>query len=173
MSFPICLRANPAIPMYNADGNYTTAEDLKGWVDKYNSYSVNPIYKMLNQQSGHNKSINHNLHATGYLEIQPIKNLVYRAQLNYYQGTSTWRAFLPVFDANRTNADYYRTEDKATNNMSTSWGWSTTNTLSYKFDLQKKHNFDVLVGTEYSESRPDFGFSLNATSSNSVFGDMT
>ena len=35
-------------------------------------------------------------------------------KLNYYQGTSTWRAFLPVFDANRTNADYYRTEDKAT-----------------------------------------------------------
>lgn len=167
------LRANPAIPMYNADGSYTKAEDLKNWVDNYNSYSVNPVYKMLNSQSGHNKSINQNLHATGYLEIQPIKNLVYRGQLNYYQGTSTWRAFLPVFDANRTNADYYRTEDKATNNMSTSWGWSTTNTLSYKFDLQKKHNFDVLVGTEYSESRPDFGFSLNATSSKSVFGDMT
>lgn len=167
------LRANPAIPMYNADGSYTKAEDLKNWVDNYNSYSVNPVYKMLNSQSGHNKSINQNLHATGYLEIQPIKNLVYRGQLNYYQGTSTWRAFLPVFDANRTNADNYRTEDKATNNMSTSWGWSTTNTLSYKFDLQKKHNFDVLVGTEYSESRPDFGFSLNATSSNSVFGDMT
>lgn len=167
------LRANPAIPMYNADGSYTKAEDLKNWVDNYNSYSVNPVYKMLNSQSGHNKSINQNLHATGYLEIQPIKNLVYRGQLNYYQGTSTWRAFLPVFDANRTNADNFRTEDKATNNMSTSWGWSTTNTLSYKFDLQKKHNFDVLVGTEYSESRPDFGFSLNATSSNSVFGDMT
>ena len=167
------LRSNPTIPMYNADGSYTKAEDLKNWIDNYNSYSVNPIYKMLNQQSGHNKSINQNLHATGYLVIQPIKNLVYRGQLNYYQGTSTWRAFLPIFDANRTNADYFRTEDKATNNMSTSWGWSTTNTLSYKFDLQKKHNFDVLVGTEYGESRPDFGFSLNATSSNSVFGDMT
>ena len=167
------LRANPAIPMYNADGSYTKAEDLKNWVDNYNSYSVNPVYKMLNQQSGHNKSINQNLHATGYLVIQPIKNLVYRGQLNYNQGTSTWRAFLPVFDANRTNADGFRTEDKAMNNMSTSWGWSTTNTLSYKFDLQKKHNFDVLVGTEYGESRPDFGFSLNATSSNSVFGDMT
>lgn len=167
------LRANPTIPMYNADGSYTKAEDLKGWIDNYNSYSVNPVYKMLNQQSGHNKSINQNLHVTGYLEIQPIKNLVYRGQLNYNQGTSTWRAFLPVFDANRTNADGFRTEDKATNNMSTSWGWSTTNTLNYKFDLQKKHNFDVLVGTEYSESRPDFGFSLNATASNSVFGDMT
>lgn len=167
------LRANPAIPMYNADGSYTKAEDLKNWVDNYNSYSVNPVYKMLNQQSGHNKSINHNLHATGYLEIQPIKNLVYRGQLNYNQNTWTWRTFLPIFDANRTNADYFRTEDKATNQIGTSWGWSTTNTLSYKFDLQKKHNFDILVGTEYGESRPDFGFSLNATSSNSVFGDMT
>lgn len=167
------LRANPAIPMYNADGSYTKAEDLKNWVDNYNSYSVNPVYKMLNQQSGHNKSINQNLHATGYLEIQPIKNLVYRGQLNYNQNTWTWRTFLPIFDANRTNADYFRTEDKATNQIGTSWGWSTTNTLSYKFDLQKKHNFDILVGTEYGESRPDFGFSLNAISSNSVFGDMT
>lgn len=167
------LRANPAIPMYNADGSYTKAEDLKNWVDNYNSYSVNPVYKMLNQQSGHNKSINQNLHATGYLEIQPIKNLVYRGQLNYNQNTWTWRTFLPIFDANRTNADYFRTEDKVTNQIGTSWGWSTTNTLSYKFDLQKKHNFDILVGTEYGESRPDFGFSLNATSSNSVFGDMT
>ena len=167
------LRANPTIPMYNADGSYTKAEDLKNWVDNYNSYSVNPVYKMLNQQSGHNKSINQNLHATGYLEIQPIKNLVYRGQLNYNQNTWTWRTFLPIFDANRTNADYFRTEDKATNQIGTSWGWSTTNTLSYKFDLQKKHNFDILVGTEYGESRPDFGFSLNATSSNSVFGDMT
>lgn len=167
------LRSNPTIPMYNADGSYTKAEDLKNWIDNYNSYSVNPVYKMLNQQSGHNKSINQNLHATGYLEIQPIKNLVYRGQLNYNQNTWTWRTFLPIFDANRTNADYFRTEDKATNQLGTSWGWSTTNTLSYKFDLQKKHNFDVLVGTEYSESRPDFGFSLNATSSNSVFGDMT
>ena len=166
------LRSNPTIPMYNADGSYTKAEDLKNWVDNYNSYSVNPVYKMLNQQSGHNKSINQNLHVTGYLEIQPIKNLVYRGQLNYNQNTWTWRTFLPIFDANRTNADYFRTEDKATNQIGTSWGWSTTNTLSYKFDLQKKHNFDVLVGTEYSESRPDFGFSLNATASNSVFGDM-
>lgn len=39
------LRANPAIPMYNADGSYTKAEDLKNWVDNYNSYSVNPVYK--------------------------------------------------------------------------------------------------------------------------------
>lgn len=91
------LRSNPTIPMYNADGEYTNASDIQNWIKNYNSYSVNPIYKMVNQQSGHNKSINHNLHATGYLEIQPIKNLVYRGQLNYNQNTWTWRTFLPVF----------------------------------------------------------------------------
>jgi len=167
------LRANPCIPMYNADGSYTNSDDLDSWIKNYNSYSVNPVYKMLNQQSGHNKSINQNLHATGYLEIQPIKNLVYRGQLNYNQNTWTWRTYLPTFSANTTNADNFRTEDKATNQIGTSWGWSTTNTLNYKFDLNKKHNFDILVGTEYGQSRPDFGFSLNATSSNSIFGDMT
>ena len=167
------LRANPCIPMYNADGGYTNSDDLDSWIKNYNSYSVNPVYKMLNQQSGHNKSINQNLHATGYLEIQPIKNLVYRGQLNYNQSTWTWRTYLPTFSANTTNADNFRTEDKATNQIGTSWGWSTTNTLNYKFDLNKQHNFDILVGTEYGQSRPDFGFSLNATSSNSIFGDMT
>ena len=166
------LRANPCIPMYNEDGSYTKDADLKNWINNYNSYSVNPIYKMLNSQSGHNKSVNQNLHATAYLEIQPIKNLIYRGQLNYNQNTYTWRTYLPVFSANTTNADNFRTEDKATNQIGTSWGWSSTNTLNYKFDLNKKHNFDVLVGTEYSQSRPDFGFSLQATSSNSVFGDM-
>ncbi len=167
------LRANPCIPMYNENGGYTDSKDLDSWIKNYNSYSVNPVYKMLNSQSAHNKSVNHNLNATGYIEIQPIKNLVYRGQLNYNQNTYTWRTYLPVFSANTTNADNFRTEDKATNQIGTSWGWSTTNTLAYKFDVAKLNHFDVLVGTEYSQSRPDFGFSLTATSSNSVFGDMT
>lgn len=45
--------------------------------------------------------------------------------------------------------------------------------MNYKFDLNKQHNFDILVGTEYGESRPDFGFSLSANTTNSVFGDLT
>ena len=66
-----------------------------------------------------------------------------------------------------------RTSDQATNNVSLGWGWGTTNTLNYKFDINKKHDFDILLGTEYGESRPDFGYSLNATASNSIFGDLS
>lgn len=170
------LRANPCVPIYNKDGGYFNWDDIQasgteGW-QNYNSYTSNPIYRMVSGQSGNNKSINQNLHATGYLEISPIKGLTYRGQLNYNQNTWTWRAFLPTFSANETNADGFRTTDNATNQIGTSWGWSTTNTLNYKFDLAKLNHFDVLVGTEYSESRPDFGFSLSANATNSVFGDL-
>jgi TonB-linked SusC/RagA family outer membrane protein len=64
-----------------------------------------------------------------------------------------------------------RTTDQATNQVGTGWGWGTTNTLNYKFDIQD-HHFDLLAGTEYGESRPDFGFQLNATSSDAIVGDL-
>ena len=170
------LRANPCVPIYDAEGNYFDWKDIQasgteGW-QNYNSYTLNPIYQLVNSQSGNNKSISKNLTANGYIEIQPIKNLVYRGQINYNTSTWTWRAFLPVYSANETNKDGYRVKDEATNQIGTGWGWSTTNTLNYKFNLAKDHHFDILAGTEYSESRPDFGFTLNATSYNSVFGDL-
>ena len=51
------------------------------------------------------------------------------------------------------------------------WGWGMTHTLDYKFRVAK-NNFDVMVGTEYGQSRPSFGESLNATSTGSIFGNM-
>lgn len=117
------------------------------------------ISTLVSRSNANNKSVNHNFNLTGYLEFQPIKNLVYRGQLNYNHSTWSYRSFESIFNANGTNSDTFLTEDKATNQLGTSWGWSTTNTLSYKFDV-KEHNFDILVGTEYGESKPDFGFSL-------------
>lgn len=169
------LRANPCVPIYNADGNYFDWEDIQasgteGW-QNYNSYTSNPMLTLVSRQSGNNKSVNQNLNMTGYVEFQPLKNLVYRGQVNYNQSTWTYRNYEAVFNANGTNSDTFLTEDKAQNQIGTSWGWSTTNTLSYKFDV-KNHNFDILVGTEYGESKPDFGFSLDVTANNSVFGSF-
>jgi TonB-linked SusC/RagA family outer membrane protein len=172
------LRANPCIPIYDSEGNYFDWQDIQnsgtsGW-QNYNSYSANPMLTLVSRSNANNKSINFGLNATGYIEIQPIKNLTYRGQLNYNQSSYSYRSYEGVFSANETNADTYITEgnDKATNQLGTGWGWSTTNTLNYKFDLQKEHHFDVLVGTEYGQSKPDFGFSLSATSTNSVFQDF-
>ena len=170
------LRANPCIPMYNKDGglfdwNDIQASGTEGW-QNFNSYSSNPMLTLVSRQNANNKSINYKLNATAYIEISPIKNLVYRGQLNYNHDSYTYRNYESVFNANGTNADTFLTTDKATNQIGTGWGWSTTNTLNYKFDVAKEHHFDVLVGTEYGQSRPEFGFSLSASSTNSVFQDF-
>lgn len=167
------LRANPCIPMYNKDGNYFDWNDIQasgtaGW-QNFNSYSSNPMLTLVSGQNANNKSINYQLNATGFIEIQPIKNLIYRGQLNYNHSSYTYRNYEGIFNANGTNADTFNTEDMATNQIGTGWGWSTTNTLDYKFKVADLHSFDVLVGTEYGESRPGFGFNINATAANSVF----
>ena len=169
------LRANPLVPVRDALGNYTMYDYLSnsgtdGWFG-YNQFTSNPIAIMVNTQDGNNKSRSFGLNAVGYIEIQPIQGLTYRGQVNYNQSSWSWRAYYPVYHVHDQNGGFNNV-DYATNQMGLGWGWSTTNTLNYKFSLAQKHNFDVLVGTEFSMSKPDYGFSLKATALNSVFGDL-
>ena len=164
------LRANPLLPMYDLNGNYTAHDylDQSGWFG-FNSYMGNPIYNMMNNQSANNKSKSFNLNAVAYVEIQPIKNLVYRGQVNYNQSSWSWRAYLPEYYSNDQGAK--RDLDKVIQQQGLGWGWGTTHTLNYKFSL-KDHHFDILAGTEYGQSRPGFGETLNAESTGSIFGNM-
>lgn len=164
------LRANPLIPIYNDKGGYFGYDDLKNMgMFNYTSYASNPILGLINSQSANNKSISYSLNAVGFVEVQPIKGLTYRGQISYNQSSWTWRAYLPVYKIN--DQGDMRTTDQAHNQVGTGWGWNTTNTINYKFDIQD-HHFDVLAGTEYSESRPDFGFTLNATASDAITADL-
>jgi len=165
------LRANPLIPVRNENGDYYMYNDLKnaGWLD-YNPYTSNPVANMVNNQSGANKSKNYNLRAVGYIEVQPLKNLVYRGQVSYHQESNSWRCYLPEYKINDNNDS--RTGDMVTNNVGLGWGWNMTHTLNYKFNVAKEHHFDVLAGTEYSQTDPGYGESVNVTSGGNIFGDF-
>ena len=165
------LRANPLIPIYNNDGDFFGYDDLKnsGFFN-YTSYATNPLASLVKNQSANNKSVNHNLDVVGYVEIQPIKGLIYRGQVSYKQNTWSWRNFLGTYHLNDQGDQ--RTNESATNQLGTGWSWGTTNTLNYKFDIAKDNHFDVLVGTEYGESRPDFGFELSATATSAIISDF-
>ncbi|WP_028909315.1 SusC/RagA family TonB-linked outer membrane protein [Prevotella sp. AGR2160] len=170
------LRANPCVPIYDADGNYFDSDDLKnsgtaGWMN-YNSYTLNPIYQLVNSQSANNKSRNFNLNAIGYIEIQPIKGLVYRGQVNYSQNSYSYRYFLPIYSANTTNKDGFRTTDETNQQAGLGWNWSMQHTLNYKFNIKDNH-FDALIGTEYYQTRPGMGESLTGMATNSIYGDFT
>ena len=165
------LRANPLIPIYNNNGDFFGYDDLKssGFFN-YTSYATNPLASLVKNQSANNKSVNHNLDVVGYVEIQPIKGLIYRGQVSYKQNTWSWRNFLGTYHLNDQGDQ--RTNESATNQIGTGWSWGTTNTLNYKFDIAKDNHFDVLVGTEYGESRPDFGFQLSATATSAIISDF-
>ncbi len=164
------LRANPLIPIYNSNGDYFGYNDLKSMgMFNYTSYASNPIASLVNSQSANNKSKSYGLNAVGYVEISPMKGLVYRGQVNYNQSSWSWRAYLPSYHLN--DQGDMRPTDQATNQVGLGWGWGNTHTLNYKFDLAENH-FDVLAGMEYSESRPNNGFTLNATASDAIVGDL-
>ncbi len=171
------LRAIPLIPVYNENGDFFMYDDLKNFgtsangILDYTAYASNPMAHMVYNQAGNNKNKNFNLNTAAYLEIQPLKNLIYKGQVSYKQWSSSWRSYLPVYQIN--NQGDSRDKDQTTNHVSLGWNWSLTNTLSYRFDITDLHHFDVLAGTEYSKSRPTYGESVEATGYNSAFGDFT
>lgn len=169
------LRAIPLIPVYNENGDFFMYDDLKNFgtsangILDYTAYASNPMAHMVYNQAGNNK--NFNLNTAAYLEVQPLKNLIYKGQVSYKQWSSSLRSYLPVYQIN--NQGDSRDKDQTINNVSLGWNWSLTNTLSYRFDITDLHHFDVLAGTEYSKSRPTYGESVEATGYNSAFGDFT
>lgn len=170
------LRAIPLIPVYNENGDFFMYDDLKNFgtsasILDYTAYASNPMAHMVYNQAGNNKNKNFNLNTAAYLEVQPLKNLIYKGQVSYKQWSSSWRSYLPVYKIN--NQGDSRDKDQTINNVSLGWNWSLTNTLSYRFDITDLHHFDVLAGTEYSKSRPTYGESVEATGYNSAFGDFT
>ena len=171
------LRAIPLIPVYNENGDFFMYDDLKNFgtsangILDYTAYASNPMAHMVYNQAGNNKNKNFNLNTAAYLEVQPLKNLIYKGQVSYKQWSSSWRSYLHVYQIN--NQGDSRDKDQTINNVSLGWNWSLTNTLSYRFDITDLHHFDVLAGTEYSKSRPTYGESVEATGYNSAFGDFT
>ena len=174
-SISTALRANPAIPIYNANGDYFMYDDLKnsgteGWLN-YNPFSSNPIVQMMNTATGNNKSKSFNLNAVAYLEVQPIKDLVYRGQVAYKQYANMYKEYNGVYKLNDQGDQ--RDQSQLSENMTIGWNWAVTNTLSYKFDVKDEHHFDVLLGTEYSREGNDMGETLEGMALNSVFSDFS
>lgn len=160
------LRANPIIALKDAEGNYTDYDDIEAtglWA--INGYLTNPVLGMVRSSRGNNHSQNHSLNLSAHLNIQPIKDLVFRSQVNYKMSASTYRQYDMTYKA--TNYDF-KEVDSASQSASAGWSWSWENTLNYKFNLGENH-FDALVGSTLEHS--GFGESVNAARSEGKWAD--
>ena len=164
------LRANPLIPIYNASGDYFMYDDLKsaGWFN-YNSYTSNPIAKMVNTQGGNNLSKNYGLTMSGFLKIQPIENLILKSQFTYKQSSNSWRGYSPAYKIN--DQGDMKTGGSVSQSMGTGWNWQIENTVGYKFNVLTNNHFDVLLGQAFQKSGFGMGESMDATAGDLLFSE--
>jgi TonB-dependent starch-binding outer membrane protein SusC len=161
------LRAYPIMPIYGDDGEYFDLADKKSTgLQNYQADAANPIASMVYQR-GNNISKNHSLNMSAYLQIQPIKNLIFKSQFGYKFSSSSYRQFTPTYELSST---VLNSSNSVQQTGSQGWSYTFENTLAYKFNISEDHHFDALIGQSMEKS--GMGESLGATNYNLLWNDL-
>ena len=158
------LMGNPLLPAYDEDGSYycNDAMNRDGW--SKGSGASNPLATAAQTSQGLNESKSWNLSMIAYLEVQPIKNLIWRSQFGYKYWNSTYR----TMDQVSNNGSVPVMEETVNQNMETGSKLSWENTIAYTIQLGK-NNLNVVVGNSIEKN--SYGVKMGVTSHNSLFGD--
>ncbi len=156
------LAGNPLVPVYNSEGEYYAADDLDAsGLAGLSSRIYNPIAQMhLNR--GMNESRNYNINSNAYLEIQPIRNLIFRSSFGYRYNGNSYRSYQPAYDL---AGDVSLTPGRIAQSSGNGHSWTFDNTLNYRFK-SGDHNLDVLVGQ--SVEQWGLGTDMNVTNARTV-----
>jgi TonB-linked SusC/RagA family outer membrane protein len=158
------LIGNPLLPAYDAEGNFYDYDDKvnNGW--NFDGNTGNPLAGTALSNWGLNLSKNYALQSSAYLEIQPIKNLVFRSQFGYKMTASSYRSYDGIRHlSNNTNV----TMDNVYQSASSGHNITLDNTIAYKFNVADLHQFDVVVGQ--SVEKWGMGSNIDASGNNSIF----
>ncbi len=167
----------PTIPVYQKDGKTYAGESGAGYSDRNNPLHMQDLAKWNN---ANRVSAFGNL----FVEVQPIKNLFFKTNIGADDANFSNKVITPTF----TEGALSRTTNSLSfdKNHFLSITWS--NTVRYNWDLNDKHSFKFLAGTEYIKTDVDFNyvkkegyaiqtedyFTLNAgTGNTTVFGSST
>lgn len=152
------LKATPFLPHLDSDGNhhYAIPWDIR---------TPNPIAQM--ETRSHNLTKNHRLKANLFLTVQPIEGLVFKSNFGYNYNSGSYRSFTPKYSLSST---VFNTQESVSQSMWTGFGMTWENTLSYKFNIDKKHNISAMVGQ--SLEKTGLGDNLNAANGNPIFHDF-
>lgn len=158
------LVGNPLLPAYDADGNFYDYNDklTNGW--NFDGNTGNPLAATALSNRGLNLSKNYALQSSAYIEIQPIKNLIFRSQFGYKMTASSYRSYDGIRHLSNTSNV---TLDNVSQNASSGHNTTLDNTLAYKFRIAESHEFDVMIGQ--SVEKWGMGSNVSASGNNSIF----
>ncbi|HKZ68103.1 MAG TPA: SusC/RagA family TonB-linked outer membrane protein, partial [Chitinophagaceae bacterium] len=150
---------SPFVPMYDSAGNFFDNSN-----STWNNGEANPYAVMsLNNQ---NRNNNQRLFGDVYLVVEPIKGLRFRSSIGINYTTYEGRSFSPIY-----KLSIYAFNNNTSVNQSMGRGRSLQfdNLLSYSFDLNTDHNFEVLAGTSSIKSK---GSGMYGSNRDLVFPDL-
>lgn len=157
------LVGNPLVPVYNEAGEYYASDDLDAsGLSGLSSRIYNPLAQMhLNR--GMNDGRNYNINSNAYLQIQPVKNLIFKSSYGYRMNANSYRSYQPAYNlAGDVSLSPGRIEQSAGSGHS----WTLENTLDYIYK-SGNHNLDVLVGQ--SIEKWGLGSTMRVVNANPTF----
>jgi TonB-linked SusC/RagA family outer membrane protein len=162
-AFHNVLVANPLLPIYDAEGNYYDYYDKadNGW--NLDGNTSNPIAAVATSSQGLNLSKNHNLNMSAYLQIQPLKDLVFKSQFGYKMSASSYRDYNKKV---RLSNNLNRTIESIAQSQSVGFSWTLDNTIAYKI-VADNHTADLVAGN--SLEKWGFGENVSSSGQNNIF----
>jgi TonB-linked SusC/RagA family outer membrane protein len=157
------LVGNPLVPVYDAEGNYYANDDLQeSGLAGLSSRIYNPQAQMeLNR--GMNETKNYNINSNAYLQIQPVRDLIFKSSFGYRMSGNSYRSYQPAYDL---AGDVSLSPGRVTQSSGNGYSWTLENTLDYKFDAGS-NSFDFLVGQ--SVEKWGLGENMETTNANPTF----
>lgn len=135
------LTTVPDIPIYDIDGNYST-------VVREGYTNPNPVaLAMLDEIKLKREKLSGNI----FLEVSPIKNLVWHAEFDYDVSSSKGDRFKPTVDL----GSWVRSANSSSIQKNSSWYWAVKNYINYSGDWNKL-SYTAMLGQECWESSYDY-----------------
>lgn len=140
------LTTLPDIPIYNIDGSYATVV-REGWTNP------NPVaLAMMDQIWLHRQKLTGNI----FFEVNPVKNLVWHAELGYDISASKSDRYKPMVDL----GGWVRSSNESSIQKNSSTFWQLKNYVTYS-GRYKKHSYTAMLGQECWESAYNYTKVLN------------
>ena len=135
------LTTLPDIPIYNIDGGYSS-------IVREGYTSPNPIaLAMMDKITLNRRKLTGNV----YVDITPIKHLVWHIGLGFDIGSSKAETYEPTVDL----GTWYRGSNESAIQKNSNTFWQLTNYLTYSNNFGK-HNVSAMLGQECWESKYDY-----------------
>ena len=156
------LVGNPLVPAYDENGNYMTNAEIAAAGYNLGATPPNPLAIADSKGLGLHTSKGWNIFMSTYLQIQPIKNLIFKSQFGYNYWSGSYRSMTRIHSTGQDSAS----SDGASQSLNIGSQISWENTLAYTKQLGL-HNFNVVVGNTIQKN--SYGESLNASGKNNLF----